>query len=341
MPRSAHRGRSEPAAFGRVQPPFGFRMRLLPTLTIASALLCASTGCGVLNLLPGRTIHQRCGWKAEDYFADPKVIALCKAIEANDLAEMERLVKAGADVNAQGKGNMTPLLWALPDNRLPRFKWLLEHGANPNVVIESDFNVRNYMSPGDSVTHMACKTSFPGYFDAVFDHGGDPNHPYLGKAISKGPPLTAVVRALGREPKEKLKQVRRLVELGADMNALSPDATPVMDAVLWPGQFDLALLMLEAGADFRKYMDDEHKRLIHLVVMQEDRLDEYSPEKRVKFQELVKWLEDRGESYEEAKADLARWRSWPRYSGEYDQKMAAEIAERKAREKAASAIDPK
>jgi hypothetical protein len=70
--RAFDQGRSEQQAFGRAQPPFGFRMRLLPTLTIASALLCASTGCGVLNLLPGRTIHQKFGWKAEDYFADQK-----------------------------------------------------------------------------------------------------------------------------------------------------------------------------------------------------------------------------------------------------------------------------
>jgi hypothetical protein len=94
--------------------------------------------------------------------------------------------------------------------------------------------------------------------------------------------------------------------------------------------------MLEAGADFRKYMDDDSTRVIHLVAMQEDRLNGYSPEKRAKFWELVKWLEDHGESYEEAKADLARWASWGRVSGEYDQKMAAEIAERKAREKAAA-----
>ena len=315
-------------------------MRMLREILVTAVIVSSAAGCGLSNLLPGRTIHQKCGWKAEDYFADPKVIALCKAIEANDLAEMERLVKAGADVNAQGKGKMTPLLWALPDNRLPRFRWLLEHGADPNVVIESDFNLGNYMRPGDSVTLMACKTSFPGYFDAVFDHGGDPNHPYSGKLLADGPPLMAVVKALGREPKEKLTQVKRLIALGADMNALHPDATPVMEAVIRFDQYDLALTMLEAGADFRMYMDDEHKRLIHLVAMQEDRLDEYSPEKRAKFRELVKWLEDRGESYEEAKADLARWRSWPRYSGEYDQKMAAEIAERKAREKAAAEKKP-
>ena len=274
-------------------------------------------------------------------FNDPKVIALCRAIEANDIAEMERFVKAGADVNAQGKGKMTPLLWAYPDNHLPRFKWLLEHGANPNVVVESDFGTKRHIPAGDSVTHMACETSFPGYFDAVFDHGGDPNQPCvlplgLGNAIYNDPPLMAVIKALGRKHDEKLKQLKRLISLGADMNALDPRATPVMKAVGWPGQFDLALTMLEAGSDFRTYMNDKRKRLIHLVVMQEDRLHRYAPEQRAKFQELVKWLEDHGESYEEAKADLERWNSWSRTTGEFDRKMAAEIAERKAREKAAA-----
>ena len=87
-------------------------------LLVAMALGFVATGCGVMNLQPGRTYHQRCGWKAVDCFTDPKVIALCRAIEANDLAEMERLVQAGADVNARVKGNMTPLLWAFPDNHL-------------------------------------------------------------------------------------------------------------------------------------------------------------------------------------------------------------------------------
>jgi uncharacterized protein len=319
-------------------------MRPLQAVILACAVLWPASGCSVLNLLPGRTVHQKCGWKAEDYFTDPKVVALCKAIEANDLAEMERLVKAGADVNAQGKGKMTPLLWSLPDNRLLRFKWLLEHGADPNIVVESDFNARNYIGPGDSVTHMACKTDFPGFFDAVFDHGGDPNQPCvqplgLGDRVYNDPPLKAVVRALGREPAEKLRQVKRLIKLGADMNALDPRATPVMNAVGWPGQFDLALVMLEAGADFRTYMEDERQRLIHIVVMQEDRLSEYAPEKRKQFRELVKWLEDHGESSEQARADLDRWRSWGIESGEFARKAAAEVAERKARAKAAEPVD--
>ena len=85
-------------------------MRALKALVLACVGLLCSLGCGLTAMLPGATVHQRCGWRAEDYFTDPQVIALCRAIEANDLAEMERLVKAGADVNAQGKDKMTPLL---------------------------------------------------------------------------------------------------------------------------------------------------------------------------------------------------------------------------------------
>lgn len=53
---------------------------------------------------------------------------------------------------------------------------------------------------------------------------------------------------------------------------------------------------------------------------------------------VIKWLEDHGQSYEEAKVDIARWDSWS--GATYDQKMAAEIAERKAREKAAPEKQP-
>lgn len=292
-------------------------------------------GCGVVSL-PGTTFHRRCGWKAEDYFTDPKVIALCHAIEANDLAEMDRLVKAGADVNAQGKGKMTPLMWAFPDNNLPRFKWMLEHGANPNVVVEDEFNTRQNIARGDSVTQLACKSSFPGYFEAVFDHGGDPN---LRRAAAVGfssTPLHTVIKFGGGNRQEK---VALLIKLGADMNALAVGATPVMAAVSWGGQYDIALMMLDAGANFQTYSESGAQRLIHIVVRQERRLVDQSPAQRARFHELVKWLEDHGESYAEAKADLDRWDSW---SGEeFRERMDTEIAERKAREKAAAEAQPK
>jgi hypothetical protein len=313
-------------------------MRPLQTVILACAVLWPAPGCGVLNLLPGRTFHQRCGWRAEDYFTDPKVVALCRAIEANDLAEMERLVQEGADVNAQGKDKMTPLLWAFPDNHLPRFKWLLERGANPNVVVEGEFNSRRSISRGESVTFMACKTPYPGYFEAVFDHGGDPNIRHTGPLGFSQTPLFAVITRGGGD---KAAKVRRLIDLGADMNDRVSGGTPVMQAVTWFGQYDLALMMLQAGADHRTYQHNEYRRLIHVAAGQERGLGQFAPEQRARFHDLVKWLEDHGESYEAAKADIARWDSWGRTTGEFRLNMDSEIAERKARENAASVVDPK
>jgi hypothetical protein len=111
-----------------------------------------------------------------------------------------------------------------------------------------------------------------------------------------------------------------------------------MQAVSWFGQYELAIMMLEAGANFRTYGESESQRLIHIVTKQERRLNEYTPEQRAGFHELVKWLEDHGESYEAAKADIARWDSWS--GATFREKMDAEIAERKAREKAEAEQKP-
>lgn len=298
-------------------------MRRLAILALALLMI---TGCGRLVGMR-KTYHQRYGWKAEDYFIDPRVIALCRAIEANDLAEMERLVQAGADVNARGKGNMTPLLWAFPDNHLPRFKWLLEHGADPNVKIESEFNTRGFMIPGDAVTHFVCKTAFPGYFDAVFEHGGDPN---LRTSRYEDVPLTLVITEGGGGNREEM--IRKLIALGADPNLLSGGRTQAMRAVSWGGQYGLANLLLDLGADHRVYDQKGLRRLIHVVVAEEQAFRGDDPRQKADYQALLQRLTDRGESYEAAKADIARWDSWS--GATFREKMAAEIAERKAREQA-------
>jgi ankyrin repeat protein len=215
------------------------RHRFLPFSALA--LSVALAGCQqVSHVLPNTPWHQKFSWKADAYFTDPQVIALCKAIEADDIAEIDRLVAAGADVNAKGKGNMTPLMWAFPDNKLARFTRLLEHGANPNVVIQSDFNTRGGISSGDSVTHMACRTEFPGYFEAVFAHGGDPN--FVRNWLTSGlTPLFSVIT--GRSP-NKIAHVTKLIELGANLDQVDgTGTTPVMQAN-GRGFYNLALILL-------------------------------------------------------------------------------------------------
>jgi len=146
------------------------RMYILAAFVVGGAVI----GCGRPSAAMKATWYEEFGWRAEDFFEDPKVIPLCHAIESRNLNEIDRLIAGGANINTKGKDNMTPLLWAFPDKNLACFTRLLELGADPNVEVKSDLNTHGGIAPGDSVTHMACGTEFNGYFEAVFTHSGDP-----------------------------------------------------------------------------------------------------------------------------------------------------------------------
>jgi ankyrin repeat protein len=271
------------------------------------------------------------------------VIALCRAIEANDLDEIDRLVAAGANVNALGKGNMTPLLWAFPDNNLPRFKRLLEHGADPNVVVESDFgtignkrvnvtgSMRRAIHPGDSVTTLSAGTDFPGYFQTVMQHGGDPN---IHNRFGHESPLHIVIKAFIPIP-EKKERLQLLIEKGADLDQVCGGGTPAMRAVGWGGQYWIALLLLDAGADPAAYNHTQTSKLIHKVVADEPRSHSLDAQSQAEYRKLVQWLGDHGESVEEAREDRERWRSRRFYPPQKIKELREkEVAERLEREKA-------
>jgi hypothetical protein len=199
------------------------------------------------------------------------------------------------------------------------------------------------MSAGDSVTHIVCKTTFPGYFEAVFRHGGDANLINSGKAKFHNSPLFVVIQFGGANKKEK---IQTLLKLGADINHINgAGCTPTMTAVVWGGQYDIALDLLEAGADPKVYQPNSNSKLIHLVIdTEQNPATTWTPQKKSDYVKLVEWLRRNGESIENAKADRERWNSWSQTTGEFSRKMDAEVAERKAREardKAAAEKKPK
>ena len=64
---------------------------LTQTHALIALIICQFVaGCGDGTKLVNKTWHEKFGWKAEDYFDDPKVVALCHAIESNDLKEIDR-----------------------------------------------------------------------------------------------------------------------------------------------------------------------------------------------------------------------------------------------------------
>ena len=131
----------------------------------------------------------------------------------------------------------------------------------------------------------------------------------------------------------KIDKVKLLVAKGANVNHVNASGrTPIDLAVSLFAQYDVALLLLEKGANYKRYAPMSNSRLIHHVVEQELRLPQLSPQKQADYKRLTQWLKDHGESVDQARKDQARWKSWSITTGEFQRKMAEEIAEREARE---------
>ncbi len=313
-------------------------LNIFVTRALAFAFIVCSCGCseaGQNGAPPNSTnhvsSHSRYGWKAEDFFRDPQVVALCQAIEADDLEEIDRLVAKGADVNAKGEGNMTPLLWAFPDNKLNRFQRLLEHGADSNVIVDSVFNSKGSIRPGHSVTHLSAWTKFPGYFEQVMKHGADVD---LLDTHTNDSLLHVIIQANVPDKKERLKLV---LDQRPQLDRISNfNVTPTMLAVSWAGQYEIALMLLDAGADPDVYVSLQ--KLVHFVVREERKNRRWEAKAKADYQSLVQRLTDHGESLDDARKDLDRWQEWGKiYPPEKIKELRErEIAERQTRKQAES-----
>ncbi len=204
------------------------------------------------------------------------------------------------------------------------------------MITEDDFGTRGNIMTGTSVTHHAAKTWHPGFFEAVFAHGGDPNSKQQTEVLRRGDcPLHLVIKS---PVAKKHKKIRTLLDLGADIDHIGfAENTPVASAVKWK-QYDIVLILLESGADYMLYANpNSNQRLIHLVLASAVNIDHtqtWAPGEKQQYNAVLEWLDLHGESVEKAREDLKRWNSWNRRNGEYARNMAVEVAERKAREAA-------
>ena len=151
---------------------------------------------------------------------------------------------------------MTPLLWAFPDRKLERFECLLSHGANPNVIFETDFGVgRRPFNPmggsfypdrgchaGQSVMQLACRSPMIEHLRLVVAHGGDVN--LVDKKTGQAP-LHIV---LDRHFTDTKDRVELLIAHKANLNRYCEyqGTYPAMEAVQ-SDEYDVALLLLESG----------------------------------------------------------------------------------------------
>ena len=213
--------------------------------------------------IPG-PVYDRLKWKVEDFYSDPGAIALCKAIQAKNLPEIDRLVKSGVDVNAKGVGNMTPLLWAFPAGE-EVFGHVLDLGADPNTkltkdiiwaVFDKDTSVMMACAGVaiDGETHEKCfyDVKMENYLELVLKHGGNPN---AENAYGQTPVFWALDWGDPHGNHETTrrvlaKKIRLLVDAGADIDHKDGVGETALSK-LTVGGYCPPLTLLKAGADYR------------------------------------------------------------------------------------------
>lgn len=261
-------------------------------------------------------------WDPAPFFDEPLMIELCNAIFDADTSEMKRLIDAGADVNTVGKDGVTALFWALHMHRDPSpFEMLLQHGADPNVIVTKSPPGRNAnvaALPGYAVTNLVVMGRYNRMFKNVFEHGGDPN--LRNQLLSEIPAFFQ----LWPSAPDAVERLNLLIDKGADVSYQHPDTGGTFQ-MAHTGESEegnqLALIVLKHGASYqlfykRNAMNDEaplkgcYMKLIHLLAEAEEAVNQRPPDQRIHFDSIVAWLEDRGESLAEAKADLTRWKQW-------------------------------
>ena len=178
---------------------------------------------------------------ASSYYTAPSQVMLITALGKGDLQAAQKAIDQGADTNAIGNDGMTPLFWALGKQNLASVRFLLEHGANPNLI--THWRNQAGLEQVASAPHLAAMMESTDFLRAVLDGGGDPN--LVEDHRTKEAPIYPAILH------QRRANVDLLLQKGADINHRNlSGATPINYAVS-ANHYSLALLLLKSGADPR------------------------------------------------------------------------------------------
>jgi ankyrin repeat protein len=182
------------------------------------------------------------------------------------------LVEHGANVNLPNKGGWTPLYLAT-DNRnieggdfpvpkpdtdhLDYIKFLLEHGADPNLRCKDNtltrtiFTMQWFFESGATPFVRAAQSGDVELMKVLLAHGADPKLPtdFGDTALSAAAGIGWVEGVTyEHSAAENLEAIKFLLDLGLDPNAANKDGrTPLMGAAL-KGRSDVVQFLVDHGA---------------------------------------------------------------------------------------------
>lgn len=170
------------------------------------------------------------GDNPEDFFSDPKTLALARAAIAGDGAAIDAALKGGADVNTVGKDDATPLWFAYLAGNRTGMAQLLDRGADPTRV---------FKAMRTSVLESALHRDDDDYLALLLAHKVDAN-----ATDHLGNPILFAVAGFA-----SLSKLQLLVEHGANVNATDKSGTTPITQASSMRQYDKILYLLDHGAD--------------------------------------------------------------------------------------------
>ena len=176
----------------------------------------------------------------EDFAIDPPLRRLAEAVDRGDAAAIASAVKAGADVNAYGKGGYRLLYWAMARGKVEGFQQLLNYDA----LLDDDYRDSSYLrdpSYNRAVFEKMIENEDQRFLEAALRQGLNPD--YAPNEIEKRSLLFFAVSSHSHPA------IETLLAAGANINWQDYSGyTPIVDARMGRN-YNTAWFLLRNGAD--------------------------------------------------------------------------------------------
>lgn len=168
-------------------------------------------------------------------FKDAQVAALANAAARGDVRTIDRLVRDGVNINAEGDEGWTPLAYATLSLNKRGFEKLLQLGADPN-------HMGTGVPIGGTVMTMVAQADDRFFLEKAVEYGGDIN--VRGTQGGRTPIWHAILA-------RRMKNLTFLIEKGADLDAPEETGWTALVNAMAITNYEAAMLLFEGGADWR------------------------------------------------------------------------------------------
>jgi len=226
--------------------------------------------------------HRVSSMRPVDFGTDALQRQLASAVESGDEAAIGAAIKAGADVNATGKGGFRMLFWAMARGNLAGFESLLKHGAS----LQADYRDVSHLpdqSYRDTVLEQVVGATDVRFLETALRNGLDPNY-----VRNPEDAMTLLFEAVARH---SIPAIKALVAAGATIDHREASGyTPLVDAAMMR-DYSAAWALMERGAD-PTIKDDLGHDFVWLLKQYGTR--GVRPDDRKSFEAIVEDLVKRG-----------------------------------------------